>query len=216
MLPLEQKAVQLYGQNFLNKLIAGATALNINPYFFLVLFQIESGMRSTKQNTAFPFKNGLATGLNQMTPNTLTRWGLLDYQFKAFPAVKQLDYIFDYYAADAPQIANYNNLLDQLTAFFLVNFFPVAIPHIKDNNYIFKTSKISAANVANNNPAFDLNKDHVLTMAEYKKAVANVIKKYPELLSIAGTTATKNKTPYILGGLALSLILFAAYRKFKQ
>jgi hypothetical protein len=48
-------------------------------------------------------------------------------------------------------------------------FFPLAIG--KPDDWVFQTSKLSASKIASQNPAFDLNKDGKLTVAEVREAM---------------------------------------------
>ena len=83
----------------------------------------------------------------------------------------------------------------------------------KPDDYVFQANGISAEAVVNSNPAFDLDKDGILTMAEYKQYLNNKLP--PELLNskleldtpeIIVRQAKLNAIPLIISALVIIII----------
>ena len=56
----------------------------------------------------------------------------------------------------------------------LYAFFPAAILESWGDNVVLKTDKISAGRIAKLNPKADMNKDSMITVGEYKKAIKSL------------------------------------------
>ena len=81
--------------------------------------------------------------------------------------VQQLDYVEKY-------LKPYKGKMSNMYDLYFAIFFPVAIG--KPDNYVLKTSNISASKIASQNPAYDINKDQQITVAEVKQAINKRIK----------------------------------------
>ncbi len=138
------------------------TANNINTkaeYLYLVI-QHESRFNLKARN---PHSN--AVGLIQFMPKTLNWMGYTTEQVSNMSMYEQLQLVEKYYKP----YSNYN--LNHPIKLFLCTFYPFALRKWDDDNYIFGSEKSShfSYKVAKVNKGFDLNKDCLITMREYKK-----------------------------------------------
>jgi hypothetical protein len=70
--------------------------------------------------------------------------------------------VYKYLAPYAGKMQSY------IDVYFTV-FFPLAVG--KPDDWVFQTSTLTASKIATQNPAFDLNKDEKLTVAEVREAM---------------------------------------------
>jgi hypothetical protein len=147
-------------QSFVDKLTAVCQTLGIKPAWLLQVMYMESRLRPDIENTAFPFKDGFATGLIQFIPATAKALKTTTQALKAMSRVQQLDYVFKYFKP-------YTNKMNSFYDVYLVVFFPAAVGQPDD--YVFEVKNISRSLIAKMNPAIDLNKDGQITMAEFKE-----------------------------------------------
>ena len=145
------------------KVIKGSKELGFDPNWLMAVMNNESGLNHQAVN---PITN--ATGLIQFMPATAMGLGVTVDMLKRMTNVQQLDYVFKYLRAYRFKIWNYIDL------YFAV-FFPLAIG--KQSDWVFKASNLAASVIARQNPAFDLNKDGVLTVREVEQAM---LAKVPE------------------------------------
>ncbi len=147
---------------FLAKVVTISQRLGIEPEWLMQTFMNESAMNHQAVNAV----SG-ATGLIQFMPNTAIALGTSTTALKNMTNVQQLDYVYKYLLPYANKINSYIDL------YFSV-FFPLAMD--KPDNWIFQTSNLAASKIAQQNPAFDLNRDGKLTVAEVREAM---LKKVP-------------------------------------
>lgn len=159
-------------EQFGNKVINIADWLGVNPDWLMQVMYSESGLNHRRQNTAFPFKDGYATGLIQFIPSTAKHLGTTTQALLGMSNVEQLDYVYKYFKPYAGKIKSFIDL-------YFVTFLPIAVG--KPSNWVFQTKNLSKEAIAKANPYFDLNKDEQLTVAEVEAAMLKKVpKKYQE------------------------------------
>lgn len=138
-------------------------ALGINPDWLMAVMEIESGCNPHAVNSV----SG-ATGLIQFMPATAQSLGTTTAALKSLTGEQQLYYVYKY-------LKPYAGRIRSLTDLYLAVFFPAAIG--QPDNYVLQTSKLSASKIAAQNPAYDLNKDKMITKAEVTTAITSILKK---------------------------------------
>jgi hypothetical protein len=144
-----------------------ATRLQINPNWLMWVMNNESGLNPKAQNLKYLVHGQPATGLIQFVDTTASNLGTSIPQLYSMGALNQLDYVYKYFKPYAGKIKSLYDL-------YLITFFPVALG--KSDSWIFETKKISRASIAKANPFFDLNKDGMITIAEFKEAINKKIR----------------------------------------
>jgi hypothetical protein len=148
---------------FLAKVNDVSNRLNINPDWLMLVMKHESGLNSKAYNQA-----GGATGLIQFMPATARSLGTTTADLYNMSNVDQLEYVYKYFAP-------YKRYLTSFEQMFLVTFFPAALG--RPDNWVFHTSQLTAETIVRYNPIFDLNKDGVLTVGEWKTYLRNFVSK---------------------------------------
>lgn len=185
---------------FSDKVRAVSSRLGINPNWLMATMNKESKLNPQARNTAFPVQGGYATGLIQFTPDTARALGTTTSDLYSMGGVEQLDYVEKYFRSigAAGRMRSYFDV-------YIAVFFPAAIGY-KDTDLI-QTRKISASKIAQQNPAIDLNKDGVITVAEFKEyLVKGFSSKAKKLLEGIKQGAVDNLLP-----LAAFIALIYAY-----
>jgi len=154
---LYEEKVKTNKEAFISKVISISQRLGVEPEWLMQVFVNESGVNHQAVNAV----SG-ATGLIQFMPDTAKHLGTTVAALKAMTNVQQLDYVYKYLAPYAGKMLSY------IDVYFTV-FFPLAIG--KPDDWVFQTAKLSAAKIAAQNPAFDLDKDGKLTVAEVREAM---------------------------------------------
>jgi hypothetical protein len=133
--------------------IAGKLGMNADHIMAVIGFE-------TMYTFSPSIRNSIgATGLIQFLPSTAKSLGTTTEALAAMPAVKQLDYVAEYFRR---MIKTYGPLTTLVNTYLAV-FYPVAIT--KDDSFKFP-APVGAAN-----KVFDINKDGTIT----KQEVANTI-----------------------------------------
>lgn len=147
---------------FSNKVRAVSSRLGIDPNWLTATMYKESKLNPQARNTAFPVQGGYATGLIQFTPDTARSLGTTTAELYNMGGVEQMDYVEKYFRSigAAGRMRSYYDV-------YIAVFFPAAIGY-KDTDLI-QTRKLSASRIAQQNPAIDLNRDGVITVAEFKE-----------------------------------------------
>jgi hypothetical protein len=154
---------------FTQKVREVASALGMsNPNWLMQVMKAESGIRPDAENTYAPFSDGFATGLIQFIPSTARSLGTTTQQLKTMTRVQQMEYVYKY-------LLPFKGKLNSYFAVYLVVFFPAAIPHVNNDAYVFETKSISRSSIARSNPAININKDEMITMAEFKQYLRNTV-----------------------------------------
>ena len=166
--PAEQTA-------FTKKVSLVAAALQTNPDWLMQVMKAESGLNPAARNTYAPFyKNGVldgyATGLIQFIPDTARGLKTTTVALEKMNRLQQMDYVYKY-------LLPYKGKLNSYFDVYLVVFFPAAVGKSNQDNYVFEAKKISRGAIAKSNPAININKDGMITMAEFKQYLKNTVPK---------------------------------------
>ncbi len=146
-------------EEFLKKVINVSDTLGLkNPNHLMAVMYKESGFNPKARNG-----DTLATGLIQFMPATASALNTNVNALYNMSNVEQLDYVLKYYQLikkwTHKNLYTYEDL-------YLATFFPAALG--KPDDYILKTSKLSAGIIAAQNPGIDLDKNHIITVGEFK------------------------------------------------
>lgn len=142
---------------FGNKVIQISEKLGISPIALMLVMNNESGLNPKAVN---PYSK--ATGLIQFLPSTAKGLGTSVEALQNMSATDQLDYVYLYLKKYASKIHNFSDV-------YLSVFFPAALYY--NDSYQFPQWAVNA------NKIFDINKDGLLTKAEFRQYFRN---KYPE------------------------------------
>ena len=209
---------------FCNKIINIASLLGINPNWLMFVINFES---SGTFSASVP--NGVGSGgvgLIQFMPETAA--GLLGYSkskysasewhtictnsinhFAAMSNVEQLDYVYKYFK---PYAGKYKIISD----LYLFTFYPYAMG--KPDTYVLgsqiSTGKIAA--IASQNSSLDLNKDHQITLGEWKQALYNILIARLSKQTVDEWFTVKKKDIAILGIAAFSFLVGVIIYKIKH
>lgn len=157
-------------QEFGEKVISISDELNISPNWLMIVINNESAgtfSPSIKNPTS------TATGLIQFMEATAKSLGTSTSQLASMTNVQQLDYVKKY-------LSRYASKIKSAADMYLAVFFPKAL--WQSDSYVFPQWATKA------NPIFDINKDKILTKAEFNQYVQ---KKYAPYL--------KNEFEYLYG-----------------
>jgi hypothetical protein len=150
-------------ESFAAKVISIASALGVNPNWLMYIMNSESGLKPAAYNAA----SG-ATGLIQFMPTTATWLGTTTNALAQMTALQQLNYVYNYFK---PWAGKYKSGID----LYLIAFYPYAIG--KPDSYVIGSERgmAYAKLVAKQNP-FDINKDGVVTLGEWKKMLEKAVR----------------------------------------
>lgn len=170
--------------------------LGADPNHIMQVMYVESRLNPKAENTKYPLKNGMATGLIQFTPDTAKGLGTTVAQIKQMTRSEQLPYVYKHFKPKAGKLNTYQDV-------YLQVFFPVATGQGNNLDYVFETKYLKRSAVAKSNPSIDINKDGTITMREFIQYLKNTTQKalQPSLF--------KNSSFSLL---AFFLILFALTR----
>lgn len=160
----EKIALKIQGEEFVNKVNSIAKNLNISPEIILATMYFESGFKPDARNP-----KSSATGLIQFMPNTAKGLGTSIDELKNMSAIKQLDYVYDFYNKKRGLLKYVKSPEDG----YLLVFYPYAL---SQNDDFILGSEVSPGRVnliANQNKGFDSNNDNQIT----KREVLNFIRK---------------------------------------
>jgi hypothetical protein len=160
---------------FIRKVKTVSSRLAIDPNWLMATMFLESTLNPKAVNPV----SG-ATGLIQFMPNTAAALGTNTEAIKNMPGIDQLDLVYKY-------LLPYRGRMQSFTDTYLAVFFPVAIG--KPDEFILQTPKLSAQLIARQNPAYDLNRNGIITKKEVEDAI--MVKMRPEYLP---TLTAKKKT----------------------
>lgn len=159
----ENKVPLSYRTAFIAKIKDVSAKLGINPNWLMAIINWESAGSFSPSIT-----NSIgATGLIQFMPNTAIGLGTTTTALRNMTAVQQLDYVYKYYLPYKDKIKSYVDC-------YLVTFFPAAVG--KPETFVIQTASLPASLIARQNPAFDVNKDKQITVAEIASVM---LKKLP-------------------------------------
>ncbi|MBR2370235.1 MAG: transglycosylase SLT domain-containing protein [Paludibacteraceae bacterium] len=146
---------------FCSKLQNICDKLHISPEWLLAVMYVESRINPYAVN-----KYSGATGLIQFIPATAKSLGTTTTELLNMTAVDQLDYVYLY-------LKPYTGKMHSLMDVYFAIFFPAAIG--KPSDYVLQTSKLSASLIASQNPAYDINSDGDITVAEVESKIYKIL-----------------------------------------
>lgn len=154
----ENKVPAAYRVAFVARVRVICKALGINPNWLMAIMYWESGRSFSASVT-----NSLGyTGLIQFGAAAAADLGTTTAKLRAMTAVEQLDYVYAYYKLWFTRLKIAKT--DSYISTYLITLFPAMVN--KPLSTIIQKGSITAERFANNNPAFDLNKDRKVTIAE--------------------------------------------------
>ena len=150
---------------FVIGVIDSSKKLKCNPNDLMFALNIESAgtFDPTIEN-----KYSHAIGIAQFTPYIARCLGTSTDELRKITNVQQLDYVVKLLAPYAGRMNSYVDV-------YLAIFYPTAIG--KPDTYELGLTPEMRAKIALQNPAYDQNKDHVVTKGEVKAAIAKFIPK---------------------------------------
>lgn len=161
ILIFENKVPASYRVNFVAKVKAVAAKLEIDPNWLMAVINWESAGTFSPTVTN---KKGGATGLIQFMPDTAIGLGTTTAQLRQMTAVQQLDYVYKYFYGYRKKLKSYTDL-------YLATIFPLSLG--KADNWVIQSSNISAKKFAEYNPAFDKDKNGIVTVKNIKDVMLN-------------------------------------------
>ena len=142
-----------------------ASLLSIRPEWLMVVMAIETG-RKFKANVKNPYTG--AVGLIQFMPTTAVGLDTTIQELESMTEVQQMDYVYKH-------LKMYKSRISRFEDVYLAVFYPAAVG--KPDEYKFGTTPEMRKKIAMQNPAYDLNKDMVVTKAEVRAAIEKFIPK---------------------------------------
>ncbi|MFN3753308.1 hypothetical protein [Flavobacterium sp.] len=159
----ENKVPYAYRSAFVARVKVISAALGINPNWLMAIMYWESARTFSPSIT-----NSLGyTGLIQFGTAAAKDLGTTTAALRAMTAVQQLDYVYAYYKLWFRRLGIKKT--DSYISTYLITLFPAAVN--KPLSHIIQKGSITAERFANNNPAFDLNNDKKVTIAEVEKVM---------------------------------------------
>ena len=170
MLPFIELVPANEREAFTKEVIRVSKSIGTRPEFLMYIMKHESGISASVQNSIG------ATGLIQFMPQTAGALGYTTSQLKGMSRTEQLKVVEKYYYP-----YRFKNLSD-FTNLSLVTFYPVAVG--KPDSYIIGSEKSEAwaKKVSAQNKIFDLNKNGLITIAEYREYLK---KKFPDAFKLS-------------------------------
>lgn len=151
---------------FCAKLQTICDKLHISPEWLLTVMYVESRINPYAVN-----KYSGATGLIQFMPATAKALGTTTAELLNMTAVDQLDYVYLY-------LKPYTGKMHSLMDVYFAIFFPAAIG--KSSDYVLQTSSLAASKIASQNPAYDINSDGEITVAEVESKIYKILGLVPQ------------------------------------
>ena len=151
---------------FCTKLQSICDKLHISAEWLLAVMYVESRI-----NPYAVYKYSRAPGLIQFMPATAKSLGTTTTELLNMTAVDQLDYVYLY-------LKPYTGKMHTLMDVYFAIFFPAAIG--KPSDYVLQTSKLSASLIASQNPAYDINSDEEITVAEVESKIYKILGLVPQ------------------------------------
>lgn len=182
---------------FAAKLNSIAASLGIDPDHLMAVFYKESRVNPQAVN-----KKGGATGLIQFMPDTAAWLGTSTTALYQMTATAQLDYVYKYFS----KLGAAGKLHD-FTDVYMAVFFPAALG--KPEDWVLHTSTLTAQRIALSNPGIDLNKDQVITVAEFRRYATL---KMPQIV-VAALFKKKSEGMIILAAAFLSYITYKIVKR---
>lgn len=162
-LPVQQKALQMHGQAFVDKTKAIERQMGMPPGTLFSIMYSESGLKHNVFNSIG------AGGLIGFLPSTLEAQGYTPDDLKNMTALRQLDLVRTFYQKwkDAGILGKAKKPED----FYMLTFYPYAVG--KPDSYELGSHNGTARTVYSANSPLDWNKDGRLTVADFKAYLRN-------------------------------------------
>lgn len=153
-------ALQRYGQAFIDKVHTVAGQLDLNPNWLMAVMKNESSINHLATNPSG------ATGLIQFMPATAKGLGTTTAALLKMSALEQMDYVYKYFLP-------YKKKINQAEDLYIATFYPYAFN--QPDTYIIGSEKgmDRARIIAKQNPSFDLNKDGLIHLHEFRTSIRN-------------------------------------------
>lgn len=154
----ENIAVSRYGKAFIDKVNLIAGKLDFPANWLMAVMKNESGINHKATNPSG------ATGLIQFMPATARGLHTTTEALLQMSALEQLDYVYAYFLP-------FKKKINQAEDLYIATFYPYAFG--KPDTYIIgsEVSVARARTIARQNPSFDLNKDGLIHLAEFKASI---------------------------------------------
>ncbi len=156
-------AAKKNGAAFIVKLIQVCQVLDIQPEWLLAVIRFETAgtYSPSKRNP----KNG-AVGLIQFVETTARGMGTTTAALASLTAVQQLDFVLKYYWT-------YRRFIKSPEDLYTATFYPYALITEQPDTYVIGIQKgtAHARYISSINPGLDLNKDGVISLGEFRKAM---------------------------------------------
>ena len=196
---LFENLVKSNKEAFKLKVIDISNKLGANPNWLMWVMRSESGLNAQAQNTKYLVQGQPATGLIQFVKSTAEYLGTSIPALYNMSNVDQLDYVYKYFKPYAGRIKSIYDV-------YLIIFFPIALG--KPDSWEFQTKNLKPQTVAKSNPIFDLNKDGIITVAEFKKYIDKKITPEQRPFIFTSTGSAMVGIVFLLGmGLLLRQVL---------
>lgn len=160
-----EKYIKENKEQFLSEVIRYSDALNIQPDWLMAVMGFETACSFSPniQN-----KVTRAIGLIQFMPDTIVQqFHITTEKMGRLTNAQQLYYVFEY-------LLPFRNRMLSVTDVYFAVFFPAAIA--KENDWKICSKGLSPTLIAKQNPAFDKNKDGLITVAEVKQTILDFVK----------------------------------------
>ncbi len=180
LVPLQERAA------FLKAVQKVARALGVPASWLLAVMYQESGVNPSAFNP-----DGGGGGLIGFMPQTALELGTTVPALRSMTRTDQLQYVQKFYERKNQRFKSFSD-------FYLSTFYPYAIG--RPDWYVIGIEKGMqyARRVAKSNPVFDLDKDGVIKLAEFRRYVNE---KFPEV------TGPSRKRLFILGAVLIVVII---------
>lgn len=162
---LTMKYVLLTDGAFVKRVNELAKMWSIPADWLIGCMYIESSLQASAIN-----KFTQASGLIQFMPKTATGLGVTIEDIQGMNAVEQMELVEEY-------LEKYSNKWTQFIDVYLSIFYPAAIGQGDNFTIGAQINSAVAHSIAKVNPAYDMNKDGQITVAEIKTAVMSHLEK---------------------------------------
>ena len=164
-----EEKVKKNKKEFIAKVKEISEKLQINPNWLMLTMAIETAKTFSP---SIQNKYSKATGLIQFMPGTAKGLGTTIEELKELSNVEQLDYVYRY-------LVFYRGRMKSYVDVYLAVFYPAAVG--KPDDYWFGRTEKMRELIAKYNPAYDKNKDRVVTKREVREAISKFIPEGVEL-----------------------------------
>jgi hypothetical protein len=173
------------------KVIQISRALRINPNWLMIVMYSESGLNPQAYNPIPPYP----VGLIQFAQGTAYGLGTSPEDLRQMSRIQQLDYVWKYFS---PKAGKFKSIYD----LYLYNFLPSSVGYGDSHIVGSEISMAYARSVGSSNQGFDLNKNGLVTIGEFKQFINQRYGKYIK------NQAYQNQNTNLIFNIILVLIAF--------